>query len=110
MLVLVGPVLTGWAIDFGLDPQRAPDANGTLKVVSLDGSEKFLVLASLALIALALGRGVAAFGQQYLAESIGQRVAYDIRNDIYDNLQRLSYAYHDKVQTGQMMSRVDPGR
>lgn len=54
----------------------------------------------------AIGQGIAAFGQQYLGESIGQKLAYDIRNRIYDNLQHLSFAYHDNAQTGQIMSRV----
>ena len=47
-----------------------------------------------------------AFGQTYLSEWIGQKVAYDIRNRIYDRLQRLSYAYHDQQQTGETMSRA----
>ena len=33
-------------------------------------------------------------------------MAYDLRNLIYDRLQRLSYAYHDRQQTGQLMSRA----
>jgi ATP-binding cassette subfamily B protein len=105
VLVLVGPLLAGWAIDFGLDPVRV-DQGEKIEVTGFEGSETFLVLAALALIAFALARGVSAFGQQFLAESIGQRIAYAIRNDIYDNLQRLSYAYHDNVQTGQIMSRA----
>jgi ATP-binding cassette subfamily B protein len=33
-------------------------------------------------------------------------VAYDLRNHIYEKLQRLSYAYHDNAHTGQLMSRA----
>ncbi len=58
------------------------------------------------MLLFAVGRGLAAFGQQYLSQKIGQDVSYDIRNAIYNNLQSLSYAYHDKVQTGQVMSRI----
>ena len=50
--------------------------------------------------------GFFAYGQTYFGEWISQRVAYDIRNDIYSHLQRLSFAYHDKAQTGQFMSRA----
>ena len=96
------PVMVNFAIKFGLDPQK--DAAGN--VVSLDGNEKLLLFASLAVLLFAVGRGLAAFGQQYLSQKIGQDVSYDIRNAIYKNLQSLSYAYHDKVQTGQVMSRV----
>ena len=101
-LMMVSPLLIRYAIDFGLDPQR--DASG--KLTSLDGNSSLLIYGALAIVAFAVGRGVAQFGQQFLGESIGQRLAYDIRNAIYNNLQSLSYAYHDNVQTGQIMSRV----
>ena len=102
VFVMVSPLLISYAIDFGLDPQR--DAAGNLS--GLDGNKQLVVFGALALIAFAIGRGLAQFGQQYLGETVGQSVAYDIRNKIYDNLQRLSYAYHDKAQTGQIMSRA----
>ena len=64
----------------------------------------------LALAALILGisvlRGVAAYGQQYLGESLGQRVAYDIRNTFYERLQRLSFGFHDNQRSGDLMSRA----
>src|SRR6185369_7379419 len=44
--------------------------------------------------------------QTFLGEQLSQTVAYDIRNQIYDRLQRLSYAYHDQQQTGAVMSRA----
>lgn len=100
--VMISPLLIRFAIDFGLDPQR--DDAGML--TGLQGNEKLLILGALAIVVFAIGRGLASFGQQYLGETVGQNVAYDIRNKIYDNLQRLSYAYHDKVQTGQIMSRA----
>ncbi len=99
--VMVSPLLVRYAINFGLKPVREDG-----RLVGLDGNEQLLIFAALAVVAFAIGRGLASFGQQYLGETIGQGMAYDIRNDIYNNLQRLSYSYHDKVQTGQIMSRV----
>ncbi|MFN0145973.1 MAG: ABC transporter ATP-binding protein [Dehalococcoidia bacterium] len=100
--VMVSPLLVRYAINLGLDPQK--DAEG--KFSGLAGNETLLIVSALAIVLFAAGRGLAQFGQQFLGESIGQRLAYDIRNRIYENLQRLSYAYHDNVQTGQIMSRV----
>ncbi|MBA4179181.1 MAG: ABC transporter ATP-binding protein [Anaerolinea sp.] len=100
--VMISPLLIRFAIDFGLDPQR--DAAG--KLTGLNGNQNLIIAGALAVVVFAVGRGLASFGQQYLGETVGQSVAYDIRNQIYDNLQRLSYAYHDKVQTGQIMSRA----
>jgi ABC-type multidrug transport system fused ATPase/permease subunit len=96
------PILVKFAIRFGLDPQK--DAQG--KIVAIDGNSTLLLLACLAVLLFAIGRGLAAFGQQYLSQKIGQDASYDIRNAVYNNLQSLSYAYHDKVQTGQVMSRI----
>ena len=59
----------------------------------------FLILAGLAIVAVSLLRGGFAFGQTYLGEFISQRVAYDIRHLIYDRIQRLSFAFHDRPLT-----------
>ncbi len=59
------------------------------------------------LIVLAAGvRGLFAYGQSYLAEMLSQRVAYQLRNELYDRIQRLSFSFHDRAQTGQLMSRA----
>jgi ATP-binding cassette subfamily B protein len=50
--------------------------------------------------------GLTGYGQTYLILVVTQRTSYDIRNAIYERLQRLSFAYHDQAQTGQLMSRA----
>jgi len=70
------------------------------------GETRFLIFSGLAIIAVSAFRGAFAYGQTYLGEFLSQKVAYDLRNAIYDRLQHLSYAYHDKQQTGQLMSRA----
>ncbi|MEK7281300.1 MAG: ABC transporter ATP-binding protein, partial [Chloroflexota bacterium] len=65
-----------------------------------------LIIIALTLIAASLLRGLFGYGQTYLAEFLSQRVAYDLRNSLYDHLQRLSYAFHDRSHTGQLMSRA----
>ncbi len=98
---MVSPLMVNYAIEFGLDPQREGN-----RIVGIDGNEWFLIFACIGLILFSVGRGLAAFGQMYLGQIIGQDVAYAMRNTIYDNLQSMSYSYHDKVQTGQVMSRI----
>jgi ABC-type multidrug transport system fused ATPase/permease subunit len=51
-------------------------------------------------------RGISDYGEQFLTEFVSQKVSYDIRNAIYDRLQRLSFSYYDQAQTGQLMSRA----
>ena len=106
-LVQVSPELVRLALDWGLKPIYAVGANGARGAfVGLEGNSSLLIWASLAIIAAALGRGLTQFGQTYLGESLGQKVSYDLRNDVYDHIQRMSYAYHDQMETGQIMSRT----
>ncbi|MCH8993488.1 MAG: ABC transporter ATP-binding protein [Chloroflexi bacterium] len=95
--VVALPVFVEFAIDRGLDINEDGVAVG---------SRGLLVFFGLLVIGSAALRGGFAFGQTYLGEWVSQRVAYDIRNAIYNHLQRLSFAYHDKAQTGQIMSRA----
>ncbi|MCI0843351.1 MAG: hypothetical protein J4N36_06265, partial [Chloroflexi bacterium] len=98
LVVIAIPQLIRWAINYGIGINELSDEP--------TGQTKYLVIAGGALVAAAVARGMFAFGQTYLSEWIGQKVAYDIRNRIYDRLQRLSYAYHDQQQTGETMSRA----
>jgi ATP-binding cassette subfamily B multidrug efflux pump len=65
-----------------------------------------LVSAMLAIVIFSAVRAVFAFGQQYNAERISQNVAFDIRNELFARIQRLSFSYLDRNQTGQLMVRA----
>jgi len=97
---LASPQLVRWAVDFGLGVRVL---DGRLVV---SPSTRVLVVAALAGVGAALARGLFAFGQQYLSEWTSQRVAYDLRNRLYDQFQRLSFSFHDRSETGQLMSRA----
>jgi len=51
-------------------------------------------------------RGFAGYGQRFFNEVVAQKTSYFIRNAIYERIQRLSFAFHDRSQTGQLMSRA----
>ena len=95
---MIVPIFIGDAVNNALHYDA-----GTLKVT---GDMKLLIFYGVAIIILSLLRGLFSFGQSYFAEYAGQKVAYDIRNGLYDRIQRLSFAFHDKSQTGQLMSRA----
>jgi ABC-type multidrug transport system fused ATPase/permease subunit len=70
------------------------------------GERSFLIIAAVVVLVASALRGVGAYGQRYLTEVVSQKTSYNIRNALYDRLQRLSFAYHDQSQTGQLMSRA----
>jgi ATP-binding cassette, subfamily B, multidrug efflux pump len=65
-----------------------------------------LLQAGIAIVAFAALRGIFSFLQAYWAERNSQSVAYDLRNDLFAKIQRLSFSYHDRNQTGQLMIRA----
>ena len=69
------------------------------------GERSFLWLAAGILVGASALRGLAEYGSRYFREVASQKTAYDIRNALYNQLQGLSFAYYDKAQTGQLMSR-----
>ncbi|QYR19044.1 ABC transporter ATP-binding protein/permease [Paenibacillus sp. sptzw28] len=46
------------------------------------------------------------FVQGRSQELVGQNVVFTLRKELYAKLQRLSFGYYDKAQTGQLMSRM----
>jgi len=70
------------------------------------GDLHFLAWGSAGLLILTLVRGLLAFAQGYLTETVSQGVAYDLRNEIYAKLQTLSFSYHDQAETGQLLARA----
>ena len=68
-------------------------------------NSELLILASL-LLAASIMRGFFDFARTYTTDSLSQLVSYDFRNQIYDKLQHVSFAYHDKEHTGNLMSKA----
>src|SRR4051812_16992552 len=84
------PALTGHVIDDALRPH---DRQMLWLLVSL------IVVAGLVRCALMVLR-------RLLAGQISLDVEYDLRLQMYGHLQRLSYGFYDRNQTGQLMSRA----
>jgi ATP-binding cassette, subfamily B, bacterial len=63
-------------------------------------------------VSMILVSSVAVFGLIYLAAKLGERVRYDLRKQMFNHLQELSFSYFDRTPVGWIMSRVtsDPER
>lgn len=44
--------------------------------------------------------------RQYLAQLVGSKILYDIRDRLFDHIQRLSLKYYSNTKTGEIISRV----
>ncbi|MDA1279737.1 MAG: ABC transporter ATP-binding protein [Chloroflexi bacterium] len=67
--------------------------------------ETLLRTTALLVMAVAALRGTTGFAQMFLGETLSQRVSNHLRLLYFDKLQVLSFSFHDRVHTGQLMSR-----
>ena len=87
---LVIPQFIRWIIDHGIG----------------EGSVRVLFASVAGLLGIALVRGGFVFLQGRWSEIASQSVAYDLRNAIHTRLTQLSFGYHDRTETGQLLSRT----
>lgn len=89
-LSLITPQLMRWIVDNGI---RGRDM-------------RLLAWSVFALLGVTLIKGVLTFYEGRGTEVVSQSVAYDLRNAIHQKLASLSFAYHDRTETGQLLSRA----
>ncbi len=89
VMVIIGPYLTKVVIDRAIEGERRD------LLLPLVGA----VLAAGVIKALGVG------GRRYFAFLLSYRAETDLRNRIFEHIQRLEFNYHDEVATGELMSR-----
>jgi len=91
ILGLIPAILVKNLIDFAI-----PNSDYTL-----------LTSLALAMVFTALASGFLSVGQSYLNSLVGQGVMFDLRNEMYTHLQRMSLSFYSKTRTGEIMSRIN---
>jgi ATP-binding cassette subfamily B protein len=80
-------------------------AGGTSSPLSAYRSELYLAFIALGFVGLALVEGSSTFISGRLAAKAAESVARRLRNYLFDHMQRLSFAYHAKTPTGELIQR-----
>ena len=88
--LLVIPVFVRWIVDHGI----------------IAGDRSVLIRSVIALVALAGARAVFGFLQGQLAEMAAQRLAYDLRNELFLRLGVVDIAFIERMETGQVLQRA----
>jgi len=71
-----------------------------------EGDMRLIWRGAAGLVGISAFGGLASFLQGYLSAKASHGAAFDMRNTIFDRLQRLSFSYHDRASTGQLITRV----
>lgn len=70
------------------------------------GDVRFLVWSVAGLLGITLVKGILTFWMGRWSEIVSQSVAHDLRAAIHTKLTELSFGYHDRTETGQLLSRA----
>lgn len=89
MVVLV-PYLTKVVVDRAIDGQRSD----------------LLVPLFWLIVAVGLLKALGIGGRRFFAFSLSYRAETDLRNRIFEHIQRLAFSFHDTMPTGELMSRA----
>ncbi|AMX98854.1 ABC transporter ATP-binding protein [Mesorhizobium ciceri] len=96
ILQLLIPWLLGWAVD-----QTQVAIGSDLKGKA---AEQSLWTLALLLLAASLLRGLFTMAQNYFAEAVGHHAAYELRLACYEKVQRLSFSFHDRVHSADLIT------
>src|SRR5579862_7952637 len=107
----VANLLEPWPLKIVLDTVlKSKPLQGWLGhlIQSTVGDDKLAILKLSAIAALVIAStgALSSSTEKYLTTSVGQWVMHDLRRTLYSHIQRLSLAYHDQKQTGDLISRV----
>ncbi len=65
-----------------------------------------LVFYALLLIVIAVSKGIFQFLTRWIVIGISRDIEFDLRNDLFQHLERLSYPYYQRTRTGDIMARA----
>ncbi|MYL38354.1 ABC transporter ATP-binding protein [Halobacillus litoralis] len=94
---LLMPLITKYVIDDIINADQLAQSEKMDQLLWLMGGALFVFL---------ILRPPVEYIRQYLAQWIGSHILYDIREKLFDHIQRLSLRFYSKTKTGEIISRV----
>ncbi|HEX5493305.1 MAG TPA: ABC transporter ATP-binding protein [Mycobacteriales bacterium] len=97
------------AVDYAIDGRRSTGILGWLNGVPAGG---LLAIAGALLIGLSGLAGLCDMGSTMYAERAAERIGADLRQTVFDHAMTLSLRWHDRIRSGELLSRLttDVGR
>jgi len=66
----------------------------------------YIILGSVVIIIITIIAGILGFYSNILNSKFSTNFAFDLRNDLYRHIHNLSFSFHDKTHTGQLLTRI----
>ncbi|KSU88293.1 ABC transporter ATP-binding protein/permease [Priestia flexa] len=94
---LLIPLLLKYVLDDVIDSDTLSDSEKIKQLLMIMGGSFFVFL---------ILRPPVEYYRQYYAQWVSSKVLYDIRNQLFDHIQKLSLRYYSNTRVGEIISRV----
>lgn len=103
-------LLKPWPLKIILDhvilDKPLPHLLRALEGMLAQGRMPLLLEASAAIVLIALAGGLFSYFQIFITSSIGYRMVYALRRELFTHLQTLSLAFHNRARSGDLLTKI----
>jgi len=93
-------------LDHVIDDHPLSRALRLLPHAVADDRVRLLVAASVGILLIALASGVFSYAQIFITSSIGYRMVYALRRELFAHLQTLSLSFHNQSRSGDLLTKI----
>ena len=107
-LILAYACMLGATTSFLITPKFIGKAVDKIAASYNDGiiPTSLMIETVIAIVLLMSIRGFLSFWQTSLGENLSHKIAYSLRNKFFNKVQTISFDFHDKWHTGELISRA----
>ncbi len=103
---LLKPLPLKVILDHGILHKPLPQALSFLHRLAEHDKVLLVVVAACAIVAIAVCEGLFSYFQIFITSSVGYRLVYSLRRELFAHLQRLSLAFHNRARSGDLLNRM----
>lgn len=83
-----------------------PTLTGRAINMLVEGNLSLILTITLPIIILIILQGILSYITNIIAQYLSQKIAFNLRNDVYKHLQELSLGFYKRIDTGQLIART----
>ncbi|MFO1142486.1 MAG: ABC transporter ATP-binding protein [Amaricoccus sp.] len=100
----IGATFVAAALQLAIPRLLGHAVDQTQAAVAGGGAEAALWATAVTLFFVSVLRGFFTMVQNYYGESVGHHIGYELRLAFYEKVQRLSFSFHDRVRSGDLIT------
>ncbi len=93
-------------LDHGILDKAMPHSLRFLQALTAHGKVTLLVSAAVAIVVIALCGGLFSYFQIFITSSIGFKMVYALRRELFTHLQQLSLSFHTRARSGDLLTKI----